>query len=338
MTTNGGEAPPSVTPSTPPRREEPILASHSGPPPATDDQLEPGTLREVLRRVAALEEKPSDQEARWHTRLGTVAGIAGLALSLVLGAHTVYQETVSEDWQRRQQLTEVVAKLTELNLRGIELAARLNASGTAASTDGMNDAREALRPLANQRFILLNQAKRIVDALDGPAPTLELSVLADSYVSQLDYDSAEKYLTAVAKHADPALAASGYRSLGVLAFMKGPRFHADGRAAFRSAAALLDSRSDVASVGFLLDVYQVWAQYELAFDNPQGAAERAIDARTACRRMPCIPLRATCSRWSKETIASILGARPDLAAAVESYVGVPAQVDPRAIACPDPFG
>lgn len=181
--------------------------------------------------------------------------LSGLAFVLSLYATISTERRASDERQRtvRNQLTDVLARLTSLQLESAKLLHE--AKGDALYTQGVNGW------LNQQNGFLLDQASYLADQIPSLVTTYEFNTIAIASFGAGNVLAAEKYnLKAIeVAHSDlyKAQATRGYA-----VFLFSQRRFVEGREQFNKSVALLKGGSDNLSRQTNGFTYQTWAWNE----------------------------------------------------------------------------
>ena len=278
------------------------------------------TVRELAKSHARLETEREKADRSLLARMTVVGTTLALAISLITGGFTVYDQFVAQRTEARlakqEELREVAAGLNQLQEDAVYKLLPL--------TDPIQRD-QAQRVLNTRSELLLQKGRMLVSELGEDAGTTELLVLGWYEISRGNPVGGKAFLEqALRKKAiSEIVSAEIHAQLGQFHLQPGDlQDPAIARDHFRKGFDMLSKRNDP-----MLVVAR--AQYRLQW----AAAEATSDTSRACELLDA----ALASLVGMPTIAeSSIRALRDLLAAYATNIGCPASPDRKAAAAPTP--
>ena len=158
-----------------------------------------------LERIAVIENRLKEEQKSLARKLGQYGGLIALILSILIGIYTVYDKMIleqdRENAKNQAEMHRIVARITEINWKLIEL--------------GFQNAPEKLEPLVKnangEKIALLEQASSLSQSL-GEQVGLAASILLSS--ENLNFGKNDRALF----HANTAMAladTAGFRAMSL---------------------------------------------------------------------------------------------------------------------------
>lgn len=192
----------------------------------------------------------------WVTLIGT-------AIALIFSTASLLQKHFEGKLAVRKQLSDILIKLSELNLLITKARVSEEETGKPDRTVG---------PLSDQRRYLVRQAAFLADRLGDDVSTYEYLMIAAAFDAADDTWQAESYFrrATTTKSADPISAGLARRALARFLYHEGDK--EAGRAMYREAVATFGSQGDRARF-YRGQTFERWAGQEAEWGNPAEEKE-----------------------------------------------------------------
>lgn len=260
----------------------------------------------VLARLKQVEHDLSKHKRSWFRIPSNLISLLAVIFSVTMFAVTYVSETKELQFQKLQQLNQVIDQISSLAGQESEIY-RTKAPPTVRAN--------AFMAIANRRIALVNQADRLLADVDQQRVShLELALMAPAYTHLGRYKDAEKsYLNLAKSKTEPLIVrVSAWRSLVSLYGSWGPEHIDDAKKAMSEGLTLIGRQAN----DIMLKGQSVMLPYMLAFNlvmtrSYDEALHFLLEAERNAWAMPCLPDRQEFLIMVRTEILKILPLYPD---------------------------
>jgi tetratricopeptide (TPR) repeat protein len=273
-------------------------------PPEGMEPHQDGSFEHVLDRLRHVENRVGEQYKPWFRTPSNLISILALVASVGIFATTFWFGSKETQFQKLQQLGQVIDQISALAGKEVE-AYRMDVPSIVRANASV--------AIANRRVALVNQVDRILADIDeGSVSKFELAVLAPAYLGIGRYDEAIEIYESLAEDDSAPLIEQvmAWRSLVSLYGFLGPDFLNSAESAADTGLDLIgEARGTQKDIMMMREAFSIPYSLGLSYFASRDydkALHRFLEAERNAHEMPCGPNRSEFLLMSRDEVAKIL--------------------------------